>query len=136
MRNRTIQLLPNILFALFLLTFSTAVFSIARAQPRQKAFMGVTVDTVTTALRKQYKLKPNEGILVTKVFPHSSAEAAGIRVNDVILQLSDTTLRATRQFVDQVQRHQVGDTVKLTLYRGGKKKVQPVLLKPRGSEVE
>jgi S1-C subfamily serine protease len=128
MRNRIMHLLPIILF--------TAVFSAARAQPGQKAFMGVTVDTVTTALRKQYKLKPNEGILVMKVFPNSSAEAAGIRVNDVILQLDDSTLRATPQFVALVQRHKAGDTVQLTLYRDGKKKVQPVLLKPRSSEVE
>lgn len=128
MRNRVTLLIALMLF--------TAVFSALRAQTGQKPFMGVTVDTVTTPLRKQYKLKANQGLLVLKVFPNSSAQAAGIRVNDVIVQLDDSTIRATPQFVALVQRYKAGDTVQLTLYRDGKKKVQPVLLKPRTGEVE
>lgn len=42
-------------------------------------------------MRKQYKLKANGGIRVMKVFPHASAQAAGIRVSDVIVQLDDPT---------------------------------------------
>jgi S1-C subfamily serine protease len=128
MRNRVTHLIAIMLL--------TAVFSAVRAQPGGKPFMGVTVDTVTTPLRKQYKLKANQGLLVLKVFPNSSAQAAGIRVNDVIVQLDDSTIRATPQFVALVQRHKAGDTVQLTLYRDGKKKVQPVLLKPRTGGVE
>ena len=128
MRNRAAHLIAMMLFA--------AVFSAVHAQTDQKPFMGVTVDTVTTPLRKQYKLKANQGILVMKVFPNSSAQAAGIRVNDVIVQLDDSTIRATPQFVALVQRYKAGDTVQMTLYRDGKKKVQPVVLKPRTSEVE
>jgi S1-C subfamily serine protease len=128
MRNRITHLIAIILF--------TAVFSAAHAQTGQKAFMGVTVDTVTTPLRKQYKLKANQGILVKEVFPNSSAQAAGIQVNDVIVQLNDSTIRATPQFVALVQRYKAGDTVQLTLYRDGQKKVQPVVLKSRGTAVE
>jgi S1-C subfamily serine protease len=128
MRNRITHL-----FAMLLLT---AVGAAVQAQPGQKAFMGVTVDTVTTPLRKQYKLKANQGILVKEVLPNSSALAAGIRVNDVIVQLDDSTIRATPQFVALVQRHKAGDTVKLTLYRDGKKRVLPVLLKSRSNPVE
>ena len=128
MRNRAAHLIAMLLF--------TAVFPAAHAQTGGKPFMGVTVDTVTTPLRKQYKLKANQGILVMKVFPNSSAQAAGIRVNDVIVQLDDSTIRATPQFVALVQRYKAGDTVQLTLYRDGKKKVQPVLLKRQANALE
>jgi serine protease Do len=114
----------------------TTVFSAVNVQTGQKPFMGVTVDTVTTPLRKQYKLKANQGLLVMKVFPNSSAQVAGIRVNDVIVQLDDSTIRATPQFVALVQGYKAGDTVQLTLYRDGKKKVQPVVLKPRSKTLE
>jgi serine protease Do len=124
MRNRVTLLLAMLLF------------SAAHAQTGPKAFMGVTVDTVTTPVRKQYKLKANQGLLVKEVIPNSSAQAAGIRVNDVIVQLDDSTIRATLQFVALVQRHKPGDTVRLTLYRDGKKKVQPVVLKPASRPVE
>ncbi len=93
--------------------------------------MGIGVDTASTALRKQYKLKNNVGIIVKEVFANSPAQAAGLRVNDLIVQLNDSTVRASLQFVALVQSYKVGETVKLTFYRDGKKTVQPVLLVAR-----
>jgi S1-C subfamily serine protease len=117
--------------SLLLLLLMSAGFTATAQTPTQKAYMGVGVDTVSTALRKQYKLKNNVGIIVREVFANSPAQAAGIRVNDVIVQLNDSTVRASQQFVSLVQRHKVGETVRLTFYRDGKKTVQPVLLVPR-----
>jgi S1-C subfamily serine protease len=117
--------------AFLLLLFTSSGFSAAAQSAVGKAYMGIGVDTASTALRKQYKLKNNVGIIVKEVFANSPAQAAGLRVNDLIVQLNDSTVRASLQFVALVQSYKVGETVKLTFYRDGKKTVQPILLIPR-----
>lgn len=127
--------MKNLLATFIFILLLTSVYSGALAQNTStKAFMGTTIsDTIPVPLRKQYKLKDNEGVQVRAVIENSSAQAAGIQVNDVLVQLNDSIIRSATKFVTMVQSYKVGDTVKLTLYRDGKKKVQPVLLKSRSS---
>jgi serine protease Do len=123
------NLFASVIFILLL----TTVYSLTNAQSStQKPFMGVTIsDTIPSPIRKQYKLKDKEGVQVLAIIENSSAQGAGIQVNDVLVGVNDSTIRSTPQFIALVQSHKVGETIKLTLYREGKKKVQPVLLKPR-----
>ncbi len=76
-------------------------------------------------------MKDNEGLQVIAVSENSSAQAAGMQVTDVLMQLNDSIIKSATQFVSLVQSYKVGETVKLTFYRNGQKKIQPILLKAR-----
>jgi len=84
-------------------------------------WLGVAVAEATEALSSQLGLKPGEGLLVSYVAPESPAAKAEIHSNDVLVDLDGQILVLPMQLRKLVQMHSQGDTVKLTLFRGGKK---------------
>ena len=116
------------ILVLFLVSLS-AIFQ--AQQVSNKPFMGVTVDTLSSTFKKQYGLKKDQGIIVKELLDQSSAKAADIRVDDILVQLNDSTIRNTKQFVAMLQAFNAGDKIELRFYRAKKLMVKSVELKPR-----
>jgi membrane-associated protease RseP (regulator of RpoE activity) len=83
-------------------------------------FLGVTTSHVTGALREQLGLQKGFGLVVDFVAKDSPAEAAGLKVHDVLTKLDDQLLVNTEQLAALVRAKKAGDQVTLTLIRGGK----------------
>ena len=70
-----------------------------------------------------------QGLLVLNVEPGSSADKAGLRgtkqvwggliLGDIILAVNGVTIEEYGQFQDELEKHNIGDTVTLTLLRDG-----------------
>jgi len=84
-------------------------------------YLGVMGQTVTSALATEKKLSVTEGAYVVEVSKGTGAAKAGVKSGDVIVGLEDTTIRSMDDLLLAVKRHMVGDTVKLTVSRAGKK---------------
>jgi PDZ domain len=87
---------------------------------KELAWLGVYAEDVPEALAAQLDLKGGQGLLVNYVAPDSPAARAGLRKNDVLVELDGQILVAPVQLRKLVQMRADGDTVKLTFYRGGK----------------
>ena len=72
------------------------------------------------------------GVLVYNVLPGSAADKAGLRathwdatgqliLGDVIMAINDTPIRSFIDLLNVLENHRVGDTVKVTVHRGGSK---------------
>jgi hypothetical protein len=79
------------------------------------------VEEVSETLAAQLELKEGEGLAVTYVAAESPAAKAGFQKNDVLTRLDDQLLVNAAQFRKLIRRHDEGDTIKLTIYRNGKK---------------
>lgn len=88
-----------------------------RAATEKAAFLGVSVSTVTGALRQQLKLRPGVGLVVNHVEAGSPAEAAGVKRYDILERLDDQLLIEPRQLSVLIRLRKSGDDVKLTLIR-------------------
>jgi len=97
------------------------VRSVERSQKKVVSWLGVAVTDPTDALDAQLGLKEGQGLVVTMVASNSPAQKADLRKNDVLAQFDDQMLVDTMQLRKLVQMHAEGDTVKIVLYRGGKK---------------
>ncbi len=62
-----------------------------------------------------------EGPRVDQVMPDSSAEKAGIRVNDVVLSVNGRQTRNRETLIERIRRFHAGDKVTLSIQRGEKK---------------
>ena len=60
-----------------------------------------------------------QGLLVTEVSPGSAADVAGIRQNDIILQLGGTDVLSMGDINQVLKQYKVGDVVEIEFYRGG-----------------
>jgi S1-C subfamily serine protease len=88
-------------------------------------YLGVRYLTVTADIAKKEKLPKEYGALVRgstdgpAVTPDSPAARAGIQAEDLIVSLNGKSLEGESALIDLIAEHEVGDTVTLTLYRGG-----------------
>ena len=62
------------------------------------------------------------GVVVDSVEKGSDAEAAGLQKDDVITKIDDVTVKGSAHLKYILYKHNIGDTVKLTIIRDGKEK--------------
>jgi len=82
-------------------------------------FIGVIGQTITTELAQAENLTVEEGAYVADLAKGSGSEKAGVRIGDVVTAVDGTAIRTMDDLILQVRRKKVGDTVKLSLLRGG-----------------
>ena len=84
---------------------------------RGKPYFGITVNTANAAFAQYYNTV--EGAYVTLVDEDSCAADAGLRVGDIITAIDETEIRSFSDLVSAKNDYTAGDTVELTVYRGG-----------------
>jgi len=77
-----------------------------------------------------YKLKVEKGVMVTKVVPESEAHRSGITAGDVLVRMDDVQMNSVRDLIKVMNKHKVGDSITVELWRGqGNMKLKTVLEK-------
>jgi serine protease Do/serine protease DegQ len=94
----------------------------------QRGRIGVTGQDLTQELAEAFGLSSTRGALVTRVFPDSPAEKAGIKTEDVITEVDGRAIRDFAELRNQVGLRRVGDEVTLKLFRNGKARTVKVKL--------
>ena len=84
-----------------------------------KAYMGITPQTMTAQMAQQYRYDVTEGVFVCSVDPDSAAAKAGLKLGDVITKMDDKDIASYEDLVAAKKSYSAGDTVTLTVYRGG-----------------
>jgi len=85
----------------------------------ERGFLGITPVNLTPALANQLGVPVSQGILVTSVLEDSAAERAGLRIDDVIVQMGDDSIENTGKLSNFLLEHLSGETIDLTFYRDG-----------------
>ena len=85
-----------------------------------RGLLGVSINDVSPEVAATYGLHDNSGALVMAVSPDSSAERAGIRIDDVIVSVNGTHVRDSGSLRNTIGLLRPGDQVKVGLIRDGK----------------
>lgn len=93
-----------------------------------RPFIGLRYAILNDRLQKTYGLATNYGALVIKdhipgsqaVVAASPADKAGIKENDIILEINGEQINDKNEVADVIQRMKVGDEVEFTVLRGDK----------------
>ena len=80
--------------------------------------IGLTVQTLTPQLAKQFDVKPGEGVVVTEVQSGSIAAMAGISPGTVILQVNHKTVSSAAEFKRAVKESSTDKSVLLLIRKG------------------
>ena len=95
---------------------------------KDRAWLGVAIEEAPEALAEQLELDPGVGLVVTHVSADSPAARAGLKKNDVLVELAGQSLVLPAQLRKLVQLRKPGDKVKLVFYRAGKKQTETATL--------
>ena len=102
----------------FLILLSFVFTSLYSQNITRKALMGLKLIEVNDSIKSALNLTSKDGLLVTSVTPNSTADAGGIKVNDVLLKVNGTVLSSVKSYRDAVKNIRVTDAVKFDLRRG------------------
>jgi serine protease Do len=80
--------------------------------------VGVIVQTITPELVSALHLQRDFGIIVSDVLPGSPADAAGVRIQDIILSVDGTSTATLPLFTHSLYMHGSGEHVRILVLRG------------------
>jgi len=118
---------------------SDSVAVVAPAVPRtgvwnlrvQRGFLGVQLVELTPELRRHFGVPRDRGLLVGRVVQASPAEAAGLRVGDILTAIEGDGVARTNDVHRQVRARADGDTIDVTLVRAGAEQRRVVTIRQR-----
>jgi serine protease Do len=85
----------------------------------RRGIIGVRAQSITRELGDGLHLGVHSGGGVSDVLPGGPAEAAGLRVGDIVVALDGKAMENARQLDVNVYQHALGDTVALDVVRNG-----------------
>lgn len=95
----------------------------------RRAYLGIQIQPLTSALAKTFKLQGVEGALITRISKDSPAADAKLQEDDVILELDGKKVSNTQTLQLVVERLEVGKTYKASIVRDGQKMEIPVTVR-------
>ncbi|HEX8549630.1 MAG TPA: trypsin-like peptidase domain-containing protein [Cytophagaceae bacterium] len=102
----------------------------------QKAFTGVEVSEITSAVAEKLKLSDFSGVVVTYIQNQGAAEKAGLKKNDIILKLNDLEVNSKSTFEEYLSYYNPGDKVKIQYKSGNDIKDATLVLTNREGTTE
>lgn len=80
--------------------------------------IGIGVQSISPQLASALKLSQNSGVIISDVFPGSSALAVGVKIQDIVLSVDGKPVTSVPYFGFQMMTHGPGDSVHLEILRG------------------
>jgi len=95
---------------------------------RSPAYLGVSSVTVTEATKARLGVSTASGAYISSVGAGTPAEAAGIRIGDVVTAVGTDKVTSSDDLGTAVRKHQPGEKVDVKYQRGGTEKTVSVTL--------
>ena len=110
--------IDNVGFAIPLNSVTRIVTSIIENGYVLKPYIGITVAPLSEETASITGIKA--GAVVQDVTEDAPADAAGIKVHDVIVKIDDTDIKDSNTLVQAIAKAEPGDVMTFTIYRQGK----------------
>ena len=97
-----------------------------------RGWLGVSIQDLSPELAEYYGIKDKKGALVARVFEGDPADKAGIKANDVIVEVDGKPIKSSRELTRTIADIEVGKKTNVTVLRDGKEKKVTVKIARRG----
>jgi serine protease Do len=87
-----------------------------------RGWLGVGIQDLTPELAEYYGIEDKKGVLVAQVFEGDPADKAGIKANDIIIEVNGEPVNSSRELTAMIAAIPVGKDTPLTILRDGKEK--------------
>lgn len=94
----------------------------------ERGFLGIAPFNISLGLADQLGVPVTEGILLVRVVPDSGAAKAGLREEDVIVQMGGEPIRNTGELSKFMIANLPGETVTIVFFRGADRKTTQATL--------
>ncbi len=112
-------------FAIPIEVAMSQVEKLEKGETIERPLIGVSLYDLDSASYYNSSLKTDgikSGVIVNEVQSGSDAETAGLQKNDIITKVDGTTVKSSAHLKYLLYKHNIGDSVKITISRDGKEK--------------
>ena len=100
-------------------------------------WLGVGVSEVSSAKAKELKLPEERGAILGRIVPDSPAAKAGLKENDVVLEINGQRVEGAEQFRRMIHEIPAGRTANLTVWRDGRSQnIKVTIGKPEANNLK
>ncbi len=96
-----------------------------------RGWIGVSIQEITDELSEYYKLKNKNGVLIVEAFENDPADKAGIKANDIIVEIDGKMIKNSKGLTSIVASKKVGSKIKVKVLRENKLKTFKVKISKR-----
>ena len=121
----------NIGFAIPALLATSIADQIIKTGKATHVYLGVSTQTVTTDLQKQFNLSRSTGALIAQVSANSPASKAGLKQGDIIIKIDNKAVANSSDLLVALRSETAGSTVQVTVDRNGSTMTIPVVVQER-----
>ncbi|MFQ5730280.1 MAG: S1C family serine protease, partial [Waddliaceae bacterium] len=82
-------------------------------------FLGIQYSLITPGLKEEQNLPVEEGAFISSITPDSAAQAAGLQIDDIILEFNGEKITTENSLAKIIQQHNPGDIATLLVMRQG-----------------
>lgn len=100
-----------------------------------RPWLGISGLGMNPAIARRYNLPLESGVLLVEIGRESPAYEAGLRVGDILVQLGDKAIKDMKDLVLALSKLSIGEVLKITLVRMGRKYESSVRLVEAPSQV-
>jgi serine protease Do/serine protease DegQ len=94
----------------------------------RRGLLGVNIQDIDSEAARTLNIETEGGALVSRVFPDSAAEKAGLEVGDVIIGINDKAINSATELRNTVGLLRSGDNVSIRYIRDNKKQTTSAVL--------
>lgn len=93
--------------------------------------IGMRIQSIDEGIARYYDLESTKGVIVTKVYPNTPAQRAGIEVGDIILEIEDYKINDENTIFSVFHEFRTGQTITLKIVRDEKEITKQMKLERR-----
>ncbi len=102
----------------------------------QRALIGVNISDVNAEVADKLDLENVEGVYIAGVPEDGAAYDAGIKVDDVIINVGGVKMKTSAELQEKISQYRPGDDVEIVVIRDGEKKQFTVTLRNKHGDTE
>jgi serine protease Do len=95
----------------------------------KRAYLGAAIQPITPELAKEFGVSTGRGALVSRIFPDSPADDAGLKPRDVIVKVGAISVGDPRELVSAVEQVRIGERTTVEIVRDGTTMKLPVTVR-------
>jgi serine protease Do len=100
-----------------------------------RGYLGVEIDNLDAGMGEFFGAQNDKGAVVTSVLEDSAAAKAGVKADDIIVELEGEAVATANDLMNRVAMHKPGSKINIVVLRDGKRKSITITLDKRPQEV-
>jgi 2-alkenal reductase len=93
-----------------------------------RPFIGIRYQTITPNIANRYRLPVEYGAYITEVVENSPADLAGLRSDDIIVEINDILIDESHSYLNTIFKFEPGEMVTIQFVRNGDFQAAEVML--------